>query len=217
MIDRRALLAGGMALAAAPTAARAALPIPAGNRLGFDVLRAGSKLGSHVLTFQSAGDGLTVTIAVEIIFKIGPITLYRYHHNAVERWQGDQVVSVEAHTDDNGSKYVVTAHREGAGWAVQGPKSGRYAAPPNAMPATHWNRRELDGPWINTQDGSLMRPKVAALGIESIPTAGGGSMRARHFKLTGDVEMDMYYDDRLGWAGLSFVKGGATVQYRRQV
>lgn len=215
MIGRRDVLAGGAALALAPMAARAALPIPAGNRLGFDILRKGSKLGTHVLTFQPTGDGATVTVAVDLAYKIGPITLYHYSHHAIERWQGDVVVSLETRTDDNGDKYQVTGRRDASGLVVQGIKSGRYVAPPNALPASHWNRRELDGPWINTQDGRIMRPKVASLGIDSIPTV-GGSTRARHFRLSGDVDMDMFYDDRLGWAGLSFVKGGAPIQYLRQ-
>jgi hypothetical protein len=216
MIGRRDLLAVGGALLVAP-AARAALPVPTGNRLGFDVLRKGSKLGTHMLTFRPEGDRLTVEVLVDIAYKIGPITLYHYSHRATERWQGDQVMSVEARTDDNGSKSGVTAHREGNGWSVEGPKSGRYTAPPNAMPATHWNRRELDGPWINTQDGRLMRPRVASLGVDAVPSAGGGTLSARHFRLSGDVQMDMWYDDRLGWAGLSFAMGGAPIVYLRQV
>jgi len=39
----------------------------------------------------------------------------------------------------------------------------------------------------------------------------------RRYAVTGDVQLDMFYDDRLGWAGLSFVKGGAPVRYERQL
>ena len=216
MIDRRELILGGAALAVLPAGLRAALPIPAGNRLGFDVVRKGSKLGTHVLTFTPAGDGLTVQVAVDIAYKIGPITLYHYTHAATERWQGDQVVAVQSQTNDNGDKYQVTVRREAAGLVVQGTKAPRYVAPADALPATHWNRRELDGPWINTQDGRLMRPRIASQGIETIPTASGGALRARHFVLSGDVELDMWYEDRLGWAGLSFVKSGVPVRYVRQ-
>jgi hypothetical protein len=217
MIHRRELLAGGGALLAAlpVTGLRAALPVPAGNRLGFDVIRKGAKLGVHMLSFAPNGDSLTVQVAVDIVYKIGPITLYRYTHRAIERWQGEQVVSLESHTDDNGTKYQVLGHREAAGFVVEGTKA-RYVAPPDALPATHWNRRELAGPWINTQDGALMRPRIAQQGIDTIPTAGGGSTRARRFVLTGDVQMDMWYDDRPSWAGLAFVKGGVPVRYERQ-
>lgn len=216
MIDRRALLAGGMTMVAMPWSLMAALPIPAGNRLGFDIIRKESKLGTHVLTFEPGGNGLTVHVAVELAYKIAGITLYHYTHHATETWSGDQVIRIESTTDENGTPYQVSGHRESAGLVVQGTKAPRYVAPANALPATHWNRRELDGPWINTQDGRIMRPKIAQLGIEAIPAAGGATLHARHYALTGDVQLDMFYDDRLGWAGLSFVKSGTPIRYERQ-
>ena len=50
---------------------------------------------------------------------------------------------------------------------MQGTKAPRYIAPVDALPASHWNQRELEGPWINTQDGRLMRPKVIAGHVET--------------------------------------------------
>ena len=216
MIDRRSMIAGGVALAASPSLARAALPVPAGNRLEFDITRSGKKLGTHVLSFEPGNGTLAVHVAVDITFKIAGITLYRYRHQATERWEGDRVISLDTQTDDNGTAHRVTARREGAALMVEGDKLARYAAPDNALPATHWNRRELEGPWINTQDGKLLRPRVAAQGVETIPTVGGGTLRARRYALSGDVQIDMFYDERQGWAGLSFIKGGAPVRYERQ-
>jgi hypothetical protein len=217
MIDRRDVLLGGAMLGVLPAAlARAALPVPAGNRIGFDVIRKGSKLGTHVLTFDRSATGLTVHVAVDIAYKIAGITLYHYSHHATEMWAGDQVVSLQTQTDDNGDAYQVTGHREAAGLIIQGTKAPRYVAPANALPATHWNRRELDGPWINTQDGRLMRPRVTAGAIEAIANASGGTLHARHFVLTGDVQMDMWYEENGTWAGLSFAKGGAPIRYVRQ-
>lgn len=216
MIDRRQMLVGGVLLSTLPmTAAHAALPIPAGNRLGFDIIRKGSKLGTHVLTFQPSGDGLIVHVAVELAYKIMGVTLYHYTHHATETWSGDQVVALQTNTDDNGTAYTVTGKRDAGGLVVTGTKAPRYVAPANALPATHWNRRELDGPWINTQDGRIMRPKVTPGAIETIPAASGDT-RGRHYTLSGDVQLDMWYDDRLGWTGLSFTKGGALVRYERQ-
>jgi hypothetical protein len=216
MIDRRRLILGGVALAAMPVfPLGAALPIPAGNRLGFDILRKGAKLGTHVLTFEPGGSGLTVHIAVELTYKLLGVTLYHYRHRATEVWSGDQVTAIDCRTDDNGSPYQVTGRREAGGFAVTGTGTPRYIAPADALPATHWNRRELDGPWINTQNGHLIRPKITPQGVTSIPTANGGSIPARHYALSGEVQLDIFYDDR-GWAGLSFVKGGAPIVYERQ-
>ena len=215
MFDRREIMLGSVALAVVPMAADAALPIPAGNRLGFDVLRNGSKLGTHVLIFEPRGDALTVHVAVDLVYKFAGFTAYRYTHRATELWSGDQVVGIDATTDDNGTAYQIAVRRDPAGFVVTGNKTPRYVAPPNAMPATHWNRRELDGPWINTETGGLARPKVAELGIDAIPTANGGTTRARHYALSGDVQLDMWFDDAR-WAGLAFRKGGSNIRYERQ-
>jgi hypothetical protein len=216
MIDRRQMLAGGLLVSTIPALARAALPVPAGNRLGFDIVRKGARLGSHVLTFSPGGDGLVVHVAVEIVYKIMGLTLYHYAHHATEIWSGDQVVAVESNTDDNGEKYQVAGRREASGFVIQGSKIARYVAPANAMPATHWNRRELDGPWINTQDGKLLRPRIVPGATETIPAANGATGKGRHYTLTGDAQLDMWYDDRLGWTGLSFTRSGTIIRYERQ-
>lgn len=221
MFDRREILVGGAIVAALPSfpacAATGVLPVPAGNRLRFDIMRKGSKLGIHQLSFSPAADGVTVHTAVELVYKIMGVTLYHYTHRAIEIWAGNQVVSMQAMTNDNGAQYSVTARRGPGGLAVQGTKAPRYVAPVDALPASHWNQRELEGPWINTQDGRLMRPKVIAGHVETIPAGGGHSLSARRFTLSGDVQLDMWYDERLGWSGLSFTKGGALVRYERQV
>ena len=221
-LPRRAVLAGGLAALAMPRLALGAasgLPagIPASGRLGFDISYRGNHLGTHVLTFHRNGADFSVDVAVDLLFKLGPLTLFRYSHHATERWSGSEVAGVETQTNDNGKRFRVTGRREGGGLVVESNSQPRYVAPPSALPATHWNRRELDGPWINTQDGKLIRPNVASRGDETIPTAGSSRIRARRYALSGPVQLDMWYDDDQQWAGLAFTKGGSEVRYLRQV
>lgn len=216
MIDRRKMLAGSALFAAAPFGARAALPVPPGDRIGFDVMRKGSRLGTHVLTFTRGADGPVVHVAIDLVYKVMGVTLYRYAHRTVETWAGDRIVAFQTTGDNNGQKFAVTGRRVPDGIVVEGTTVPRYVAPADAMPATHWNRRELDGPLIDTQSGKLARPAVTAGGIDTIPAAGGRSLSGRHFALSGAVDLDIWYDDRLGWVGLSLTKGGAPVRYERQ-
>lgn len=217
MIDRRELLVGAGVMAALPVPAGASLPIPPGDRLGFDILRKGSRLGAHVLTFERSGNDLVVRVAMELVVKAAFITLYKYKHSAVERWSGDQVVALDTQTDDGGTRYVVTGRRTGAGLVIEATGKPKFVAPVDASPATHWNRRQLDGPWINTQDGKIFRPKVAVSGPEAVPTARGGPVKASRYAMTGDVAMDLWYDARPSWAGLSFTgKDGSVIKYLRQ-
>ena len=217
MIDRREMLAGAAMLAAMPGAARAGLPVPAGDRLAFDIIRKGSLLGQHVLTFERSGEALVVRVAMELVVKAAFITLYRYKHSAAERWQGDEVVALDTATDDGGTKYVVTGRRTAAGLVIEATGKPKFVAPADASPATHWYRRQLEGPWINTQDGKIFRPKVTVGGPEAIATARGGAVKANRYAMTGDVAMDLWYDGRPSWAGLSFKgKDGSVITYVRQ-
>ena len=219
-IGRRDLLIGGGALALTstmlrPMAAFAAQPVPLVDRLGFNIVRKGSTLGTHVLNFATTGSRLTVKIEVSLVYKLLGITLYRYSHHCTEVWDGGQVVALDSRTDDNGKPCQMSARRGAGGLVVEATGLASYTAPANALPATHWNQHELDGPWINTQNGKLLRPHVTPAGLETIPAAGGRSLSARRFDLSGAVQLAMWYD-RLGWAGLSFNRGGAPVRYERQ-
>lgn len=216
MIGRRSVIGGALALALPQALHAAPLPVPPAGRLGFEVWRGSRKLGHHDLAFHPQGDALMVDIAVDIAFRIGPITLYRYTHHARERWQGDDVVGLETETNDNGTAYRVRAHRDRGTLMVEPGGKPAYAAPADALPATHWNHREVETPWINTQNGALLRPQVAQPTPIAVPNAAGQTLRVRRYALSGPVTLDLWYDDAQQWAGLSFDKGGTPVRYLRK-
>jgi hypothetical protein len=214
-LTRRSLLLGGGAFAAMPAFA-GLMSAPPGPSLGFHVIRKDCVIGTHMLTFEAQADDLTVRVAVDLAVGFGPITLFRYTHRAVETWRNGQVVALDTKTDDDGTHHTVTGRRTDAGFVVEGTKIAGYVAPENALPATHWNRKMLDGPLINTQDGRLMHPTVQAVGTDAIPTAEGGTITASHFAMTGDVQLDTWYDTTSNWAGVCFKAGdGSLVRYER--
>lgn len=216
MIARRGVLGAALALGLAGRLRAAPLPVPASGRLGFEVWRGSRMLGHHDLAFHPQGDALMVEIAVDIAFRVGPITLYRYTHHARERWAGGEVAELATETSDNGTAYRVHAHRERGALVVEPGGKPSYVAPADALPATHWNHRELDTPWINTQNGALVRPQVAPLGLITVPTAAGQALRVRRYALSGPITLDLWYDEAQAWAGLSFDKGGTPVRYLRK-
>ena len=213
MIRRRLLLTGAAALPFRE--ARAALPIPPNNRLAFHIIRKGSTIGEHSVTFETAGDALTVSVAADIVVGIGPIAFFRYKHRAIVRWQNEQVVSIDAETNDDGTADHMTARREESGLVVEGSKAPRYTAPPRSLPGTHWDRAMLDAPFINTQDGRLMHPTVKMVGMEKVEVT-GGSVEAQHYTMRGDADMDTFYDMTPSWVGLRFTaQDGSEVRYLR--
>ncbi len=205
MTTRRGLLLG---LAALPAAAAP----PPGNRLAFQVARNGSVIGSHVLEFTPRPDGLEVAIAVDIVVRFGPIALFRYRLRGTESWRDGQVMQASATTDNDGSAAFMRAERRPAGLWVSGSAGAPYLAPAEALPATHWNPAELDGPWINPQDGKLLRPGVARFGAEPLPD--GRLTDARRYALSGEVQMELWYSAARQWCALRAPgKDGSTITY----
>lgn len=213
MIGRR-LLMGGLAVAPFGSA-QAALPVPADDRLSFNIIRKGDKIGEHLLSFNRSTDGLKVAVAVDIVVGLGPIAFFRYKHRAAVQWHGAQVVSVDAETNDDGTPRQMTARREDVGLVVQGSKAQRYVAPAKSLPGTHWNRAMLDAPFINTEDGRLMSPTVTMAGMEKV-AVGDGWVNAQHFRLRGDADLDTFYDSTPSWLGLRFTAhDGSEIRYVR--
>ncbi len=214
MIGRRAILLAGATIAARPAAA--ALPVPPGNGLAFRMIRHGSEIGRHILTFERRGDTLTVRISVEAQITLLTIPVAHYSHHAVETWQGETLVGLNGQTNKNGEKQWVDARRTGEGMVVQGSQTARYIAPPQAIGITYWNKRMLNGPMISMDDGLLVRPKVAEVRAEAVPVASGGTIPAEHYNISGSFNVDVWYDNTGAWASLALdIADGSEVRYQR--
>lgn len=209
MIGRRAAIAG-----LAASAPAWASDIPPDRILPFRVSRNGSPIGTHVLRFTKMANGFDVQIAVDIAVSLGPITLYRYTLRGLEQWRDGQVIRLDATTDDDGKKDFARVSRDGNRLWVEGSAGPRYQAPRTALPSTHWNRTELDGPWINPQDGRLLATAVASGGVDTVLLASGGTVVAHHYTVSGDAKMELWYKaDRL-WTGLRAPgRDGSTILY----
>jgi hypothetical protein len=215
MIGRRTALSLGLSLSAGRALA-VALPVPPGNALAFRMIRHGSEIGRHTLTFERRGDVLTVLVAVEAKVTLMSIPIVHYTHRATETWQGGALTSLESNTDKNGTLAWARGSRAGEGLVVEGSKTARYVAPAPAIATSYWNKRMLDGPMISMEDGVLLHPKVTARGPEQVRLASGGTIAADHYNITGSFDADVWYDQGGEWASFAVdAADGSHVFYER--
>ena len=209
-----------LAICIAPSLAAVAPPVPscaADNRLAFRILRKDSVIGSHTLDFTPRDNGFDIAVAIDIAVRFGPIPLFHYRLRGTEQWRNGVVSYVDATTDDDGKSDWVRCERDADGLWVTGSKVSRYRAPPDALPASHWNIDELKGPWISFQDGKLFHPQVTPRGDEPVRTADGTSVPARRYTLSGDVKLDLWYDKAQRLVALGFIASdGSLVRYERE-
>jgi hypothetical protein len=215
-LDRRSFLLGAAGLLVAGPALAAVPGLPAGNKIAFIIVRKDENIGSHVLDFSGTPENPIVQVTVDIVVKLGPIPLYRYKHRAREEWQDGKFASVVSETDDDGKAYKLTVKRTGDGFEVDG-NEGKFKGPANMLPATHWNKAELENPMLNTQTGKLMKPQIEKLGPNAVKRASGGTVNATRYRMSGpDMDgtpLDLWFDDKDTWCALAFTKSGTEIRY----
>ncbi len=196
-------------------AAGTALPVPPSGRVGFQVLHDGDVIGTHELAFARLGEALVVTITIDIVVHMLRIPVYRYSHRATERWQGGRLMSIESRSDKDGSPREMHAVRGAEGLVVEGTNARRYVAPDSALPTTYWNRAMLQPQVISSEDGVLLPFAVTEGAIEPVAMASGQTQAARHVRVRGALNIDLWYDAAGQWAHLEFTKDNFAVVYQK--
>ncbi|HEV7158411.1 MAG TPA: DUF6134 family protein [Caulobacteraceae bacterium] len=200
------LTAAGL-MAAAPAAARPPLT--------FEVWRGRSRIGRHTVSFSGAAGDFSVSIEAVMSVGLGPITLFRYHHQALETWRGGAFTELVSHTLTNGRREQLSALRTPAGVAVN-TLAGAHLLPAASLPLTHWNPHTLTAPLFNPETGEAMRESVIRQAGQSARLANGRAIPATRYTLSGDAELSDWYDLAGAWAALrAKASDGSVIDYRR--
>ena len=216
---------GGVAVAAADD-------FPYGSTHSFAVYRNGQQIGTHTLAFQNSGDQRAVTTSIDFAVKAMGMTVYRYVHRGNEVWKGSTLQSIDTKTDDNGKQFAMRAHQNGSGLTVerkdadsafstsaieQGLKRNdtvRETLPAGVLPSTYWNLNQVkQSILLNTQYGTPSKVKIVDLGRETIKTS-SRSIQATHYRYSGDITLDQWFDDRGRWVKAAFKAfDGSEIEY----
>jgi len=181
----------------------AAPGIPDSGRIDFRVLREGSEIGSHTLSFHRDGSRLTVDVAIDLNVTMLGFSLYRYSHRARETWEGNRLAALDTATEDNGKTARVSGRQAGDEFVVTSGAS-ETVFPGNAMPSSHWNRNWLEGrPLINTQTGARIDFHADPGASETVETA-SGPRQAQRFAISGALRKDIWFDASGNWVKTRF-------------
>jgi Family of unknown function (DUF6134) len=165
---------------------------PAKTTRTFDIVRENSKIGTDVVEIEKQGDMTTVNFKTHISVVI-VIEVYHYEHMSSETWKGDQFVSFKSQTDDNGKKHVLSATADGD--KIQFEIDGKHSeGPKTVLPASFWNKSFLDAhEMFDEANGKRLSVKASDLGEETV-TVHGTKRKAHHYKISGDLERDVWFD-----------------------
>lgn len=193
------------AMGAAPRALAGDIP----RDIVFDVYRNGSEFGRHAVRFgrDEVGD-LVVDVDIALRAGIGPITVFRYRHEAEEVWSDGQLQQLTASTLKDGERTAVDIRREDG--VLSGVEADGFAG---LAPSSHWRGYDVAADTIlNTETGQAMDVEIADLGWSRVETA-SGPVRARHLRMAGTLTVDLWYDETGRWVGCAFEARGQSIRY----
>ncbi|MTJ83019.1 MAG: hypothetical protein F8N37_18705 [Telmatospirillum sp.] len=180
--------------------------------LDFALFRDGQAFGHHSFRIYRDGDRTVVASTASASVTLGPFRVFSYDYDSEEVWDGDHLLSLTARTDDSGAKYAVRAGLGPDGLKVS--VGGRQQTVPAAvLPTSFWTRAAMTAPaLLDTRTGDVDHVEIAALGSETDPSAGGV---LDHYRLSGDLAADLWYDRDGLLARAHFLVRGADIDYVR--
>ncbi|MBL8483959.1 MAG: hypothetical protein JNJ60_17310 [Rhodocyclaceae bacterium] len=221
-------LGAGVAVALLAGAAQADLQgTAAGARVwDFAVTLDGKPIGRHrySLTPADAAGTRVLSSEADYLVKFLGIPVFRYRHEARERWEGNCLAGLVSSTDQDGRRSRVLAEPAGNGLriAVDTPAGGAPAEPQLAagcvMSFAYWNgAMRAQSRLLNPQTGQIETVHIAPAGSAQVDVR-GTPVRAQTWRITGAASpVDVWYAEDGEWVGLdALVQGQRKLSYRLQ-
>jgi hypothetical protein len=154
--------------------------------------------GSYQLTVATQDDG-TVTAAAQASVRLNYfIKVYTYSYRGTEVWKNGRLVQLDSTSDDDGKRYTVAVRPDATGLRVQVNGQDRQSVRPDVWLSTYWRLpdakyRNQPVPLLDADTGKDLHAQLHFV-AEVQKTIAGQTMNCTHYRLTGDVKVDLWYD-----------------------
>lgn len=179
----------------------------------------GKPIGEHRFVVGGPAEAREVLSDARFNVKLLGLTVYRYRHQATERWRGDCLDSLSATTDDDGTLSRVRTEPAADGLSVTAETGAAQAVrvlPGCVMSFAYWNpAMRSQSRLLNAQTGKAETVRVSRVGSGPIEVR-GQPVTATRWRIEGPPQpIDVWYSAQGEWVGLdSTLEGGRLLTYR---
>lgn len=184
-----------------------------GDEIRFDIQRAGQVIGSHAVTFRPTQDGIEARSEVRIAVDFFIFPAFRYRYDSHGYWQDGRLRGLAVDVNDNGrrDRLRLQSHSDGL--------TGEHNGVPISVqefvhPTEHWDVSVINQSRVlNTITGKINNVTITRVGEDEVPTE-RGPVRAAHFRYSGDLDAEVWYDAEGRWVKLRFKgRDGSMIEY----
>lgn len=149
----------------------------------FDVRLDGKPIGTHRFIVDGPAEARVVTSTAAFDVKLLGITVFRYRHEARERWRGDCLQEIRSSTDDDGKPAQVDRRLDPAAPAAS-TATGTAGESTCFMSYAYWHPALIrQQRLLNPQTGEVDEVRIERLPDASIPV-GGRDVDASRWRIT---------------------------------
>ncbi|OAI42088.1 hypothetical protein AYO40_06740 [Planctomycetaceae bacterium SCGC AG-212-D15] len=184
----------------APARTHAAPPPPLETRV-FRVHVDQKPAGEYRMVIRQDGETASMSAQAEVRVRVLLIS-YVYTFKSSEVWKGDSLARLDSNTVDDKKRFSVTAWTDKNALRVR-VNGQEHTTTPDAWTTTYWRLpgarfRNRAVPLLDADTGKDMKGTLRYVGMENVPVA-GQTVQCAHWRVTGDVQVDAWYDgyDRL--------------------
>jgi hypothetical protein len=174
-----------------------------GQTWEFDVSMDGKPIGEHQFVLSNLDNGdLHLTSEAKFNVKFLSISVFKYHHQADEIWSADCLKKLEASTQENSKKTLVSGVKAQNLFKVTAQKPLEINRS-CVMTFAYWNPKILQQKQLlNPQTGEYLASNIGYVGKETILVK-GQSQSAEHYKIdTTKFKIDIWYSNEGEWLAL---------------
>jgi hypothetical protein len=193
--------------------------VQAAERTGvftFTVTRDGEPIGTQRVAFRNDGGRTELDSEMELKVSFAMVPLYYFSNRRHEVWQDDQPLMIKSKTDDNGEKLDITLRPEGAGYVrTVNDRVDRLDEKTKVLAI--WNQATVEaepGLFASVIEDETLELAFDLVGKEKIVVE-GHQMEVDHYRMTGQEERDIWYDDDGQVVKVRFMRDGSEIEYRR--
>ncbi|HEY1722131.1 MAG TPA: DUF6134 family protein [Magnetospirillaceae bacterium] len=162
------------------------------EELDFTIYKESDQVGHDHYTITHDGDITTVKVHTHTLVNV-LFLKFHYDHDRTEVWKGNVLQSFVSDTNDDGTKHHVSVHRDGN--QLVGDADGKSQIVAGDIPPfTLWVKSlAAHQNFFDIADFEQLKTEVADKGMEKL-VIGPKTYDAHHYKITGDLNWDIWCD-----------------------
>lgn len=178
----------------------------------FNIVWRDIEVGYSSLNLIKNGSNLIVKVDVKIDVSLLGLRLFSYSLQCKEVWKNKELLSLKSKVLMGKKHEYVNGERTVNGFEVDG---SSFSGVVKGNPATtsYFTPDFLErSVWISTQNGKPLEVKCTKIGEEQLETS-KGKITAANWKVTGDLNLNLFYDKSNEWVGSKFRAGGSDTTF----